>query len=404
MKRQNILFLTHRFPYPPNRGDRIRSYNLLRVLAGQFNVSLACTSDEPVSEEQIRHVMQFCSQLHIAELGTWSRRIRGGLALLGKKSLTEAMFHSPSLKKTIQKWHGQKAFDKLIVFCSSMYPYATSRCFRQTPKTVDLVDVDSEKWKQLATERSFPMSWIYGREADAVHRLETKIGKYSELITLVSDAEAELYRERCRPSSPAIGVSNGVDTNYFGPKTQGSKNTGTSVSNLIFTGVLDYTPNVEGMIWFCKEVMPKLRDHGDFRIRVVGRRPCINVQELQQIDGVEIVGEVPDVRPYLHEADIAISPLHLARGIQNKVLEAMACGLPTVVSPQSAEGIDATSGKEFYIADTPEDWVDTLCRLAASPEQRKLIGKAARMLAEDRYSWSAKLSKFIDTIDKTDSM
>ena len=111
--------------------------------------------------------------------------------------------------------------------------------------------------------------------------------------------------------------------------------------------MLDYTPNVEGMIWFCKEVMPRLRDQGDFQLKVVGRRPIASVQELNQIDGVEIIGEVPDVRPYLHAADIAISPLKLARGIQNKVLEAMACNLPAVVSPQSAEGIDATSGKEF---------------------------------------------------------
>ena len=399
---KRILFLTHRFPYPPNRGDRIRSYNLLKVLAGEFDVSLGCTTDEPISQEQIEHVEQLCSQIHVANLGSWRRRIRGGTSLLTGKSLTEAMFHSPSLQAQICKWHQEQAFNQIVVFCSSMYPYVTGEPFRDTPRIVDLVDVDSEKWRQLATERTLPMSWIYGREAKLVRRLETDIGQSSKLVTLVSDAEAELYRDIANPSSHAIGVSNGVDTEYFQPPSQPRNGQHDNTTHLVFTGVLDYTPNVEGMIWFCNEIMPKLRELGNFHLKVVGRRPLGSVLALNHIEGVEIVGEVPDVRPYLHEADIAISPLKLARGIQNKVLEAMACGLPTVISPESAEGIDAMPGKEFWIAKYDQDWIATLTELSKCEKERAGTGELARQLVVNNYSWSAKLLAFTDAI-KTSS-
>ena len=399
MRQTRLLLLTHRFPYPPNRGDRIRSYNLLKVLASEFDVSLGCTTDEPVTQEQIKHINQFCSQVHVANLGKWSRRIRGGTALISGKSLTEAMFHAPSLQQQIHKWHQGQAFDEIVAFCSSMYPYVTGKPFRDTPKIVDLVDVDSEKWKQLATERTLPMSWIYEREAKLIRNLEIEIGQTSKLVTLVSDAEAKLYRDIAKPSSPAIGVSNGVDTEYFQPLSQPRNGPNDNTTQLVFTGVLDYTPNVEGMIWFCNEIMPKLREQGNFHLRIVGRRPLASVQALNHIEGVEVVGEVPDVRPYLHEADIAISPLKLARGIQNKVLEAMACGLPTVVSPQSAEGIDALSGKEFWIAEEAKKWIECLNQLARSSDARVNTGLAARQLILNCYSWDSKLSKFLCSID-----
>lgn len=402
VNRKRILFLTHRFPYPPNRGDRIRSYNLLKVLAGEFDVSLGCTTDEPISQEQVKHIKQFCSQVHVADLGKWSRRIRGGVALLGRKSITECMFYAPTLQQQIQWWQQQKPFDQILVFCSSMYPYITSEAFRDTPKIVDLVDVDSEKWTQLATERSIPMSWIYGREASAVRKLETEIGHSAEIVTLVSDTEAQLYRDLIHPTSPTVGVSNGVDTEYFHPTDTSPKSSNDNSTRLVFTGVLDYTPNVEGMVWFCKEIIPMLRKHGNFQLKVVGRRPIASIHALNQIEGVEIVGEVPDVRPYLNEADIAISPLKLARGIQNKVLEAMASGLPTVISPQSAEGIAASSGEEFWIAEDERDWIETLTNLSACDTTRLETGQAARALVERTYSWNAKLAPLADVIRATE--
>ena len=373
---------------------------MLRVLAEHFEISLGCTSDEKVSDDQVRHMRQFFDKIHVAKLPKWSRRARAALALTKGQSLTEAMFTAPSLHRKIGQWHQINPFDKVVVFCSSMYPYVKSPTFEGVPKIVDLVDVDSEKWQQMSVEKSLPMSWIYGREAKTVRKLESGIASDSQLVTLVSDAEAELYKTCVSPACRVLGVSNGVDTNYFVTSTAADQQQDTGHTlRLVFTGVLDYPPNVEGMIWFCKSILPELRKQRDFQLKIVGRRPCMRVLELDQIAGVQVVGEVPDVRPYLHDAHIAISPLKLARGIQNKVLEAMACGLPAVVTPQSAEGIDAKSGKEFWIADDANDWVQTLVNLAGSPKHRIDSGSAARNLVEHQYSWAAKMKRLVAAID-----
>ena len=373
---------------------------MLRVLAENFDISLGCTSDEMISDEQRKHMLQFCDHIYIAQLPKWSRRARAALALTKGQSLTEAMFTAPSLRRKISQWHQINPFDKVVVFCSSMYPYVKSTTFEGVSKVVDLVDVDSQKWQQMSVETSLPMSWIYRREAKTIRKLEKLIGSDSQLVTLVSDAEAALYKTCVSPSCRVLGVSNGVDTNYFVPSNRGHQQHDFSDKiKLVFTGVLDYPPNVEGMIWFCKSILPKLRLQRDFQLKIVGRRPCPRVRELNGIAGVQVVGEVPDVRPYLHEAHIAVSPLKLARGIQNKVLEAMACGLPAVITPQSAEGIDAESGKDFWIADEANEWVQTLVNLAESPEHRINSGSAARKLVEHQYSWAAKMKRLVAVID-----
>ncbi|WP_068130280.1 glycosyltransferase [Roseimaritima ulvae] len=174
---------------------------------------------------------------------------------------------------------------------------------------------------------------------------------------------------------------------------------------LVFTGVLDYHPNVEGIDWFCRQVMPELLRNVDAELAIVGRRPTPRVLELANMAGVRVVGEVPDVRPYLHAADVAISPLSLARGIQNKVLEAMATGLPVVLTRPSAEGIEAESGQHFVIADSAAEWTERLVALARDAQSRADIGEAARELVVKEYSWSAKLSDFQTLLDtnKTDA-
>ena len=404
--RNSVLFLTHRFPYPPNRGDRIRSYNLLRVLADKYSVTLGCTTDEPIGDSDRQHVEAICEDLLIAPLVRPVRLARGIAAMLAGKSLTEGMFSAPSLASRVKSWQQDKPFDAVVVFCSSMFPYVDHAAFASTPRIVDLVDVDSEKWRQMGSESAFPKSWIYTREARCVRSLEQRIANQASAVTLVSDAEADVYKRTVTASCPVVGVSNGVDTDYFRPSddttpppidtssdTSSDTPSDRSPIRLVFTGVLDYSPNVEGIIWFCRNVLPQLRQESDVQLQIVGRRPCKRVLELNELAGVEVVGEVPDVRPYLHAADIAIAPLKLARGIQNKVLEAMAAGLPVVLTAQAAEGISATSGAEFLIADSVQQWTRAIAQLAGNRTERLRFGAAARQLALDGYSWPARLSK-----------
>ncbi|WP_149500018.1 glycosyltransferase [Roseiconus lacunae] len=412
-----LLYLCHRFPYPPNRGDRIRSYNQIRVLAESFEITLACPHDEPVTREQREHMRAYCREILTEPVGR-SRWIKAVGSAAKGRSLTEGLFANASLQRSILQSQRRLKFDSVFVFCSSMYPYVDHAAFAGVRKVVDLVDVDSMKWEQLSRESSAPKRPVYGLEARRVKRLEQTIADQADAVILVSDSEADEFRNRIQTDTPIEGVSNGVDTDYFrpldslsnprdesrvarssnikhSPNSTNSSQLATSNSaacRLVFTGVLDYPPNVEGMRWFCNDILPRLRERIDVRLNIVGRRPNQIVKQLAQIDGVTLVGEVPDVRPHLHAADIAISPLKLARGIQNKVLEAMASGLPVVTTSQSAEGIDAIDGQEFVIADTVEAWLESLSQLSQDAPKRQSIGQSARQRVLDDYSWQAKLA------------
>lgn len=387
--------LAQRFPFPPNRGDRIRSYHLLRFLSQHFEVCLGCTTDEMVSPDQLAHIQLYCDSVAV---GTTSRftRILGAFhsAALGH-SLTEGFFYSSQLSKSIQQMHRTKKFDAILVFCSSMYPYAIRGSLKTVPILVDLVDVDSRKWRQLAESNPIPKKWLYAFESHRVKQLERAIIKRAFALTLVSDQEAELFREDVGAHLRLRGISNGVDTEYFSPLSTASRETSnTAATRLVFTGVMDYPPNVEGILWFCREVMPLIQSHTEVQLDIVGRRPNASVRKLASNPAVRVVGEVPDVRPYLAQAHIAISPLHLARGIQNKVLEAMASGLPLVVTPQSAEGIAAEDGVHFSVAETAAGFARRVVELAQDPKKRLQFAVSARELVVSKYSWSAKLAPF----------
>ncbi len=359
----------------------------------------------------------YCREILTEPVGR-SRWIKAVGSAAKGRSLTEGLFANASLQRSILQSQRRLKFDSVFVFCSSMYPYVDHAAFAGVRKVVDLVDVDSMKWEQLSRESSAPKRPVYGLEARRVKRLEQTIADQADAVILVSDSEADEFRNRIQTDTPIEGVSNGVDTDYFrpldslsnprdesrvarssnikhSPNSTNSSQLATSNSaacRLVFTGVLDYPPNVEGMRWFCNDILPRLRERIDVRLNIVGRRPNQIVKQLAQIDGVTLVGEVPDVRPHLHAADIAISPLKLARGIQNKVLEAMASGLPVVTTSQSAEGIDAIDGQEFVIADTVEAWLESLSQLSQDAPKRQSIGQSARQRVLDDYSWQAKLA------------
>ncbi|OYW12184.1 MAG: hypothetical protein B7Z55_18490, partial [Planctomycetales bacterium 12-60-4] len=282
---------------------------------------------------------------------------------------------------------------------SSMFQYRKLAGLENVPTVVDLVDVDSQKWKQLSRDSTGLKRQIYRLETNRTHRLEEKIASIADSIALTSSQEAGLFSASVGGSAPAIGISNGVDTNYF--RINASRQTRRDQPvQLVFTGVMDYPPNVEGMRWFCKDVWPLISKRLDVNLKIVGRRPTQAVRELGSLDGIEVVGEVPDVRPYLDAADIAISPLLLARGIQNKVLEAMASGLPAVVTPQSAEGIEADSDVHFAIASDATEFADAVVLLGRSLEMRQEMGVAARQLVAQKYSWHARLEKFLEIIEQ----
>ncbi|MEX0866937.1 MAG: TIGR03087 family PEP-CTERM/XrtA system glycosyltransferase [Pirellulales bacterium] len=382
-----ILFLTHRVPDPPNRGDRIRAHHLLQFLADQGNVSLGCLADEPVSESSRATLESLCRQVAIEPLGA-SRWLSGGLSGLRGRTITEGMFHSPKLRRTIGAWAAETSFDAVVVFCTSMLSYAGLPELARATTIVDLVDVDSQKWLDYAAAHRGPKRWIYQTEGRRLRKLECTLPSRADHILLVSQQEADLYLSFC-PNDRTLALPNGVDLEYFkpsgGPPAGGGK--------VVFLGVLDYGANVNGLEWFCRKVWPEVRrGEPSLTFQIVGRRPNAAVKQLGELDGVELVGEVADVRQYLQAAEMVIAPLQIARGIQNKVLEALAAGKPVVATPQALEGLPLVDDQTAITAATPQQWQDALLALHDDVPRRERLGRQGRSYVEQHHHWQACLA------------
>jgi sugar transferase (PEP-CTERM/EpsH1 system associated) len=322
--------------------------------------------------------------------------------------MTEGLFWSPKLATTLDHWADVLPFDGALVYCSSMMQYVSRKSLDKIPRVVDLVDVDSQKWLDYANRSPFWKHLIYKLESSRVRRLEQEISRKANAITLASDAEAMLFRDSVSGNKTVVlGISNGVDVDFFDPSciqqwslpNRPRTSVGVSRFHMVFVGVLDYLPNVDGLNWFINQVWCKLKELvPSATLEIVGRNPSVALRKHLEREGIRVVGSVDDVRPYLAGADLVIAPLLIARGIQNKVLEAMAMGKPVLATPQAAEGIAAESDKHFLVADSPSAWVQALMRLFNRPELQDRIGMAARKLILEEYTWPSRLDRLNDLL------
>ena len=389
--RPNILYLTHRMPYPPDKGDRIRGYNLLRWVSQRASVHLACLADEPVQDSSIAALEQYCERLAVVRLGSLTRwpRALGSLAL--GRTVTEGAFGAPALRTTLRQWARETQFHAAIASGSSMVGYLRMDELSAVPAVVDLQDVDSQKWLDYAETCSGPRGLLYRIEGHRLRRLELGLSEWARAVVLVSEREMQVYRQF--GGSGARLVTSGVDLDTFQATSQKEE------PNCVFVGALNYHPNVEGIRWFCHEVWPQLHEpHPQSRLLLVGRRPVPAVLRLARIPGVELIGQVPDVRPYMAGAAVAIAPLHIARGLQNKVIEALAMGKATVASPAALAGFSLEPGTHALAATTAREWVAAITRLLADPHLRSQLGSAGRRYVEENHCWDHCLAPFAELL------
>lgn len=387
----NLLYLVHRVPFPPNRGDRIRSCHLLRFLAGYAKVHLACLADEPLEPGTEEALGRLCETVAIVPLGRRGRWFQAVRHVASGRTATEGLFHSDSLRKVVGSWARTVDFEAAVVFCSSMVQYLDAPELASVPTIVDLVDVDSQKWFDYAGAAGGLKRWLFRLEGRRLRALERSLPERFRAITLVSEAEAEIYRGIVS-NTRTLGISNGVDLDYFSPM---SVSEAEDPNVCVFVGALDYRANVEGLRWFCGEVWPGLhKSNPDLRLELVGRSPVPAVTRLGRIPGVHLVGAVDDVRGYLARAAVAIAPLQIARGIQNKVLEAMAMSRPVVASPEALEGLAVEVETHVCRASSPAEWQAHLLRLHGQSDERRRLGYRARQYVERHHSWNACLAPF----------
>jgi sugar transferase (PEP-CTERM/EpsH1 system associated) len=387
VRKPNLLFLVHRFPFPPNRGDRIRSFHMLKFLSQHFSIYLATLCDEKPQANELEVVNRLCEGVIMSPIGRYSRWIRAATRVASGYSATEGLFESPSLRRQIRRWTSTIRFDAGLVFCSSMMQYI-DRSLR-IPIVVDLVDVDSQKWLDYAEQTSGWKRLLFQMESRRLRQIELSLPERCDAITLVSQAEADVYKSFC-PNRKTSSISNGVDLDYFRPSESPMKTAPTS--ECVFVGALDYRANVQALEWFCRTCWPTIkRENQNAILSLVGRNPVSSVTSLANIPGVKLVGQVLDVRPYLHRSAIAIAPLLVARGIQNKILEAMATGMAVVASSQAIQGLGCEIDTHLLQADTPQDWIAKISTLLGNTEKRRALGVAAREFVESHHCWSAHL-------------
>jgi sugar transferase (PEP-CTERM/EpsH1 system associated) len=376
-----ILYIVHRVPYPPDKGDRIRAYHVARHLARQGELHLACLADEPVAAETLEVLGGLCRRVAVERVGAWSQRLGALASLAAGGTASEGAFRSPALARTLQSWARETRYDVVLASASSMAPYLKLPELRSAPAVVDLVDVDSQKWLDYAAAGRGPRAWLYRTEGRRLRRLERDLPRWAHAVTLVSEAEADIYRGFCAAGT-VEAVTNGVDLDYFRPLPPANE------PACVFVGALDYRPNVDGACWFCEEVWPAVRQRRpDARFTIVGRRPVPAVRALASLPGVEVAGQVPDVRPHLASAAVAVVPLRIARGVQNKALEAMAAARATVTSPQALAGLRAVPGADLLTAASAAEWVEAVVGLLEDPVRRQQLAAAGRRYVEENHHW-----------------
>lgn len=377
-----ILYIAHRVPYPPDKGEKIRAFHQITHLARTHEVHLACMVSDKSDLQHIDPLRRHCTSVDFEFRSRFVGKSLALTALLTSKPLSAAYFYSRNLRHKIATRLGAGGFDVIVVSSSGM----AGHVFRVPgpPRIMDFVDADSEKWRQYAEHHRAPMSWVYRTEANRLARWEETIATSFNHSIVVTEKEAKVLRKRAG-DRPVTVIPNGVDLDYF--SSNGSQRE-IEEPCIVFTGVMSYFPNVDAVCYFAAEVFPLVREAlPTARFCIVGRDPVKRVTELGKLRNITVTGTVVDVRPYLGRAAIAVAPLRIARGMQNKVLEAMSMGLPVVTTPGVLEGLQATPSDGIQVAGNATDFAREVIALLQNPALRAQCSSRARRYVERRHRW-----------------
>ncbi len=387
--RVKVLFLAHRIPYPPDKGDKIRAFHFLEHLAASHQVWLGAAADDPADMRFVPVLRERCADVCVAPLGPVARTLNMLSGFHLGLPLSVARFRHRRLDAWIAHVLEEVRPDVVFVYSSALAQYLIGRVKPGTRVVVDFVDADAEKWRAYAAETKPPMRWIYAREFASLVRFERRALDLARSGILISETERGLLSDFIPEGKSKLTViPNGVNTDHFrqdeaDPASQ----------DIVLCGRMDYRPNIDAALWFVGSILPQVRRACPAAVfRVVGAAPTAEVLALAKTDGVEVTGSVPDVRPYLAKAGVVVAPLRIARGIQNKVLEGLAAGRPVVVTPNALDGIGAMAGRDVLVAAEADDFARAVIDVLQAKAPRDLAANGQRYVVE-RFQWSAQMTK-----------
>ncbi len=390
-----ILFISHKIPYPPDKGEKIRAYNELKYLSKFFEVHLCSFVENQKDLKSVEKLKNICKDVEVLPLSKLARRLKTFLAILLKRPISIEVFYSKSLQRLIKRKIRRENFDIAFCFSSSSAKYD----FLDTKIITDFVDVDSQKWFQYSQKTEGLTSWLYKREGNKVFEYEKRVFKKSNISLFVSEKEKELFLKRIKKESQNIYVvPNGVDFDYFKPEKK-NKDKENEAFNLLFTGNMDYFANEDGILWFIEKIMPLLRERcPKVKLYVVGSNPSKKLRSLNLKD-VIVTGYVDNIKMFYDFSTVFVAPLRIAQGVQNKILEAMSMKNPVVATLKAYEGLEAKPYKEIFLAQNELQFAESIIYLLFNPNKREEIGENARKYVLKRHDWDKNMAILKDLID-----
>ena len=381
-----ILYVCHRFPFPPKRGGKIRPFNMIRHLSQSHEVTVASLVRSDVEAEEGKGISPFCAGFHMSRVRNWVQGARMVARLPTTIPSSIGFFYSATLDATIRRLLREQRFDLIFVHCSSVAQYVAH--VRDVPRILDFGDMDSQKWLEYSRYKPFPLSAGYWLEGVKLEAEEKRLAAHFDFCTATTRAEWETLRGY-GVDTPTDWFPNGVDGEFFAPGAEPHQ-----PDTICFVGRMDYYPNQECMIEFCTRTWPLLRAaRPNLGLLIVGADPSAKIRNLGEMPGVTVTGSVPDVRPYVQRSALMVAPLNIARGTQNKLLESMAMGVPVVTSRAAAGGVDAVAGTHFHVAGTPEEYRDAALRILGDPSERRRLSEAGRARMLSHHAWPSSMKR-----------
>ena len=393
--KEPLLFLCHRIPFPPNKGDKITTFNLLKYLSTRYQVHLGCFLDDEFDRQYVKELEAYCETYFCLDICHRRQAVSGIKALIYRESVSTAHYRSVTFQQWVDDTVADHNIDKLYVYSSGMSQFIEHEQYHSNTRVLDMADIDSDKWRQYAENKPWYSRWIYAREQKILAKHEQQILNDFEAVTFITDEETKLF---CSMSPTSLShkiytLSNGVDTKYFNPQADFDLIDLPELKRpaICFTGAMDYWANVDAVIWFCKNVWPQvLAENPACIFYIVGGKPPVKVKQLEALQGVIVTGRVPDVRPYVDNAKVTVAPMRIARGVQNKVLEAMAMAKPVVMTTMGQEGINVDEIQQTLLHDKPDEMAKCILSLLADDN---LDFSQNRQWIIERYSWNGALKK-----------
>jgi len=386
------LFLCHRLPWPPDKGDKIRSYRVLRRLAEHYRVYLGTFIDDPADWRHLPSVEAVCAGVCVRPLQPWRARWRALAALARSEPLTVGVYRDREMRLWVERVLADQSPEAAV--CSSSGVAHFVMAHSDVRRVMDFVDVDSDKWSQYARAHRGLAGMIYGREARRLSEWERVIAEQFDASVFVSEPEASFFRKQVPAAAGRVhGIPNGVDAEYWDPRHDHPNPYRPGERAVVFVGAMDYRANVDAVVWFARVVWPGISaKRPEARFYIVGRKPAAAVRALDEFPGIVVTGGVEDVRPYVAHAHAVAAPLRIARGIQNKVLEALAMEKVVLATPEAWEGIEDFAGRQGCIDRSPEVLASEALRWLEAP--RPAGDPAARAMVQSRHDWSRNLDAY----------